>query len=519
MSEVYYDINILIKDESTALELSENLKREEEACGYELITLIKTVLKTSIDSHGFEYNIDSLKSFKNEIQINCYSGRSEPPLGIVSALAKIEGSIIKISESYEDAPKPLVKYFLDGNKSTKKDYEKSYKKNKIEDETDKLQRYLSNFNFRNADEIADRCELNRIDPEDDYLFELIQSHNYISLAKKLLKAGLFNNGDSVYKSPWIGNVAQYGSTDLLVSFIEHGLDPYDSGEGQETALHSCLYSSEQYSLSNIKYLIECCSENLDITTEYGSPLWFGFEEMTNIPGCLLFEAADAKVIPPLGFYDSKETVEILVESIKHRDADTFKRYYTNEHYHLSLYWALRHQSYQIVIWLNNEKTIDWHSLISKKLELNNSLDQYFLEKPLYEIPFSLSDGGGCDSRLLDHIIENIKPIAETYNQLAVYISGLKYLPESVQLLRKLKNLGAVFEVSLPINNDEDESSLYRALQNECIENLEYLLEIGATIPNRDELGIESIGEYIEDYFEGEIKIRATALLEKYALVS
>lgn len=523
MSEVYYDFSILIQDESTALDLSEKLHREQKACDYELITLINTSLKTQIEAYDFAYHIDTLKTFKNEVQINCYSGRSEPPVIVVDALAKtIKGTIIKLSETYDDVSKPIIKYFLDGKKATKKAYEQAYKKHKIEDDTDKLQRYLSNCNFASANKIVNKCELDRIQPEDGYLFELIQSPEYVALAQKLLQAGLFNHGDSVYQSPWMGSVAQYGSTKLLQAFIEQGLDPYDTGEGQETALHSCLNNADKYSLSNIQYLIKTCSQNLDLVTEYGSPLWFGFEEKSNIPGCLLFERAGATAIPPIGFYEGKTEVDILLESIKHRDETTFKQYYTDAFYDLSVYHALRHQAYPMLIWLNNEKTIDWQITLSDKLTLDtrDALDQYYLAKPLYEIPFALVDGGGCDSRVLDFIIDHVASNNDTnnkiYNLLAVYIAGFNHLPESVQLLQKLKQLGAQFNVTSTVD-DEDDSALYRALMHECLENLDYLLQIGASIPNGEELGIESIEEYIEDYFEGDVKIKAVALLEKHGL--
>ncbi len=70
-----------------------------------------------------------------------------------------------------------------------------------------------------------------------------------------------------------------------------------------------------------------------------------------------------------------------------------------------------------------------------------------------------------------------------------------------------------------IDNDEDMSALYRALLHECLENIDFLLSIEASIPNPDELGIDSLEKYIQDYFEGDIKAQGLKILEKHDLVS
>ncbi len=518
MSEVFYSVSILFKDEAIANKLSGRLISSQSKCDFELIKLINFTLKCDVDSLGYEYSIDSLKVFKNEIQIICYSGRSEPPLGIAEVINDHGASILRISESYDEAPKSLSKYFIDGKKSNKKEYGKNFKKYKIEDDTDKLQRFLSNENLSAAEEIVDKCDLKRIEPEHRFLCELIHANYYVSLTKKLLRAGLYEKGSGEDALPWLEVVVQYGTTELLNSFIEHGFDPYYVGSRGETALHSCLYLAEKNSLSNIKCLIAHCTGDLNFTTQKGSPLWFGYKQGGNIPGCLLFQAAGAKIIPPAGFYDDKGKVEIIVEAIKHRDEDTFKENYADEYYNLALFGALRCQSFSIINWLNSRRKIDWQSFITDEIEFDKVFDEYFLELPLHEIPLALSDGGECDYQLLNFIIDNLEPCNETYNKFAVYISGFNFLPGSVALLKKLKRLGAQFNVIVPINKGDDESSLNNALRHECVENLDYLFEVGATIPNATDLGIESIEACIENYFEEDSKCVALELLEKHGLV-
>ena len=331
MSEIYFDISLLLADESKAQSLSVALNEKQDVADGELIRLVNAVCDVNLESHGYEYNLDSLKTFRNEIQINCYSGRSsETPLQIVAPLCDFGVGIIQISTIYEEG-EIENRFFVDGKKAKKGEYNKQFKKTRLEDDTDKLQRFLSNENFSKAQKIVNDCDLTRISPEDEYLFRLLCSSKYDELCIKLLKAGLFDLGTSDYNTPWICEVAQNGSTKLLTAFLDYGFDPYDTGDGDTTTFHHCLTGDGKYNVSNCELLLERYSDNLNTTTESGSPLWYGYSQASNIVGCVMFSSLGAKPIAPKGFYDELDTKEVVLKATKHRDIDKLLQCNQNEY--------------------------------------------------------------------------------------------------------------------------------------------------------------------------------------------
>ena len=519
MGEINYDFNFLFKKEEDAKSFAGGLVANESDSRHELIALINRYCNSGIDSHGVAFDIGSTKLFRNEVQISCYTGRSsEFPTDIVAPLQSVGCDILKLAALYEDASTWTRIHYLNGKKAARKQYDEQFKKFKLEDKSDQLQRLLSNERFAKADKIVDDCDLTQLVPEDEYLFSLIATKKHLGLATKLLHAGLFAKGNE-YQDPWLNCVAQYGDTRLLKAFLDDGMDPYAIGESEYlTALHCCLYSGEEQSLENTKLIISRCADNLNPVTEEGSPLWFGYHQLADVASCVLMQQAGAKAIAPDSYYANLDGKELTIEAVKHGDYITAKESFDSDHYYEILYWALRHQCYELVRWLDHDASIDWKKKISSEVEFSDEMDKLYADLPLYEIPFAFTEGPGCDHRLIDHIIDRIKGSRETYSKLVVYVSRMNYMPQSVALLTKLVSLGADVDQHAEINGDTEKMcAVEQAMLHECLDNLEYLIEAGANTAIASLPLPESFEDWLNGY-EGETRRRARSLFKKHKLI-
>jgi hypothetical protein len=517
VGEINYDFNLLFREEDHATSFFGELEEHQEAAGFELIALINRCCNSDIESHGFEFDISEMKRFRNEVQISCYTGRSsEMPKEIAGPLCAAGASILRMSVFYEDAPDWDRLYFVEGKKAAKRTYDKQFKLCKVEDITDQLQRLLSSKKFAQASKIVDECDLSRIQPEDEYRWGLIQAHKHTDLAIKLLHAGLYDQSDSDYKSPWLPCVAEYGSTVLLREFLDHGVDPYDSGEfGGITTLHQVLSVANERWQDNLQLLLDRCAGNLNPVTEEGSPLWFGFDSLGNIAACVQYQSAGGLVIPPESFYETFSGKALVIEAIKHGDVETAKQHFDSSYHHDALYLGLRYGNFEFVRWLDRQATIDWRDTLDGKIEPCDILDEYLKVVPVFEIPFFFANRPCIDPRLIDYIIDSIPPDVAAYSRLLIYISGMNYLPQSTALLQKLLVLGADINAHAPINNDPAPTcAADHAMLHDCLDNMEFLLQSGIntdaeSLPNSDPLSgwLDSL--------EGDTKRRGKALFKQY----
>lgn len=522
MGEISYNLTLLFPDENKAESLCDSFLEMQESCDYELTCLLKKACQPSdpLSDHDYYLEEMGIRRFRNEVQIGCYAGRSsEIPVDFVPVFYSSGAHALHIFTTYDDGVEN--NYFVDGKNTNKKKFDQYYRKHKLEDDTDKLQRFLSNCTFSKALQIIDQCDLSRIKPENEFLGDLLFDKRYEKIVLSLLHAGLYDRGnvtqlqegEIVY--PWLLWVVEYGSREVLEAFLDYGFDPYDCGDGDVTAFHNCLSSGEISSVENCRLLIERYSENLNPVTGAGSPLWFGYEQQTNLVNCHTMKRTDARVIPPKGYYDELDGRDLVVKSVQHHDFETFVQNYSDDLYHDSLYWSLRYQSYEIVHWLNHKKEIDWESSFSGLVDEQGSFEQFTLDQPAYEIPFIFSKGLSCDENLLNYIVNSVPSNQEIYTSLATYVSGLDGLPNSVALLKQLLEKGADFGSESIINREEKSYPLYQALFNEALDNFEYLLQAGAKIPKSPYIDIEPMDEYIKDHFEGEKKKTALDILKKY----
>ncbi len=518
MGEINYDFNLLFRDEKRAESLFDEMARREKDCDCELIALINFCCHSDIESHGFNFNISEIRRFRNEVRIPCYTGRSsEMPEEIAGPLCAAGAEIVRMSVYYEDAPDWESIYFVDARKARKKAYDKEFKQFKIEDTTDKLQRLLSSYRFSQAAKLIDEAELDRIIPDEDYLGELVRSPKHTDLAIRLMHAGKFDKPRKDYNDSWIHSVAGQGSTELLLAFLDYGVSPYGNGEpGTNTALHDVVFETEPHWQSNLNLLIERCRNDLSPMTEDGSPLWFGFEQTSNIAACVILQAAGGKVIAPDGYYDNFDRLTTVIEAIKHGDDEIVKAKYQETDYLESLYWALRHQNFDMVKWLNDQSDIDWCACTGDNISTGDTLHEYYAIVPFYEIPFFLTSGGPqCDPRLLEYIVNMVPADKSIYSRLLIYIAGFNDLPEVVPLLHKLIEFGADIDAHFNINGDPDVTcAANQAMLHECLDNMELLLEAGV---NTDESSLpdeEPLSGWV-DCYAGDLKRQGKALFKKY----
>jgi hypothetical protein len=519
MGEINYNFNLLFRDEKRAESLFIEMKHQEDVSEHELVTLINICCNSDIETYGYAFDIEEIQRFRNEVQIPCYTGRSsEMPQEIAGPLFAFGAEIVRMSVLYEDAPDWDSIYFVDGKKTSKKNYDKEFKKFKIEDTTDKLQRLLSSNRFSQASKIAHEAELDRILPEEGYLFDLMESHMHDDLAILLMQAGKYDKSCGHYYSSWLETAAGCGSTILLRAFLDYGMDPYHCGEaGTSTALHAVLYQSEPNWLAKLQLLIDHCRDNLSPVTNEGSPLWFGFGESMNVAACVVLQSAGGTVIPPKGYYDNFNRLMTVIEAIKHGDVVTAKEEYQLEDYLDALYWALRHQNFDIVQWIDAKQSIDWCTSVGNNLSTDDSLKEIYTTIPLYEIAFYLNDGPNCDPRLLDYIIDSVPADKSIYNRLLVYVAGLNDLPEAKELLQKLIDLDADIDAHVNINGDLDVTcAVNHAMLHECLDIVEILLEAGVKTGKEYLPDAEPLSGWLNGW-EGDLKRKGKLLFKKYSV--
>ncbi len=523
MGEISYDLTLLFPDESKAESLGNTFLELLEGCHHELTCMVNKACKPADPLSGDNYTLDYIKRFRNEIQISCYSGRlSEIPEKFVPVFHSSGAHSIHILARYDEGAED--KYFVDGKKASKRTFDQYYKKHKLEDDTDKLQRFLSNSTFTKALNIIDQCDLSRIKPENDYLLDSLTDKRYQKIALSLLPAGLYDGGDITHfqdgttrSLPWLLKVVEYSSREGLEAFLDYGYDPYGRGDGDVTAFHDCLTSSEICSVENCQLLIERYSENLNPVTKYGSPLWYGYEQQTNLVNCHAMKKAGARIIPPKGYYDELNDRDLIVKSIQHHDFASFEQHYRDDFFYESLYWSLRYQSHEIVSWLNNKQEIDWLKSFSGLFDAKDKFEQSVMDCPAYEVPFYYSEGLNCDEDLIDYIVNSVPSDKDIYTRLAIYIAGLNGLPNSVALLKQLLENGSDFSAASIINGNDDKLfSLYQALFHEALDNFEFLLQAGAEIPDDPDIEDESLDELIRIFCEGENRKLALGIFKKYS---
>lgn len=521
MSEIYYDVTLLCREEDEAVSLFKKMNDSMDAAEHELIKLVNRCCGAEIDSHGYEYDIEHCKLFRNEFRISTYTGRSsEYPVDIIAPLMSVGCQIARIAVMYEDSSRWESRWFVDGKKSTKKKYEQQFRQYKVEDETDQLQRLLTTNKFKQAAEIIDHCDLRRIVPEADFIFQLICARGkHDGLAIKLVQAGLLDKPDKLYKTPWIALVAESGSSALLAACLERGMDPYDRGEMNEyTALHMAAGSGSERAVERVQTLIKACGENLSPVTKLGSPTWYGHEQKGNVAGCLLLRDAGARIIPPENFYDELDERTTVIEAVKHCDTNTLNKHFTPNFHDVVVFNALHYQCYEIVKWANDLEKIDWTSKFGGEAGMGaDDLEAFYAKHPLYEQPFFFStDGPGYDPRLVEHIVESVEPRVEILSRLLLYISGIKEFPSGVRLLDRLLSLGADIDTKRIIDNDEYKTTpIERSLWHECFDNFEFLLQAGADTSPRAFLEEATIEEAIQNC-EAPARRRAKSIWKKYA---
>ena len=221
-------------------------------------------------------------------------------------------------------------------------------------------------------------------------------------------------------------------------------------------------------------------------------------------------ARGAEVIAPENFYDGREVADVVREAIRHGDLAVAKQRYTPALYDLALYWSVRQQMCEMVVWLAAQQPIDW----SRTLEpdpLDSNAD-IFAAYPLYEVPFAFSDGNHCDIQLIDYIVANVPNLpADALNRIAVHVAGFNFLPGTLETLGALAKWGADFDAEVPLHRGSTElyKALDQALLNECVQHLDFLLDQGATMAEDD----YTVAEYIKTYFSGDLKREAQAILK------
>ncbi|MDJ0941372.1 MAG: hypothetical protein QNJ00_16545, partial [Woeseiaceae bacterium] len=478
MSEIYYEVTLLFRDEQNAVSFFDSLQKHEKEADYELIRLVNLCCGSAIELTHDNYDIEKQQRFRNEIRIFTYTGRNaEYPLQIVEPLKTAGCGIVKISVMYEDTDRWRHRFFVDGKKANKKTYDKAFAEHKFEDRTDELQRLLSTRSFSKAAKIIDDCDLGRIEPDPEFISPLIwERGKYDDIAIKLIDAGLLDEPDSQSNAPWILHVAEMGSARLLAACLERGMDCYaTNATGETTTLHAVMFSGDEFSEAKTKLIIDACRDNLNPVTVIGSPLWAGRENMANVVGCRLMHDAGALIIPPAGFYDGLDARTTVREAVKHTDLDTLQENYTAEFYDDVLYLALLYQSFESVKWVDAQEPIDWMAKYGGDGAMGiRDLDAFYSKLPFYELPFSLSDSGpGFDSRLVEHIVESVPASRDTYSKLFVYIAGIKHFPEQVALMTRLKDLGADIDAKFVIDaGPYSTSAVDRSLMKECIDSFE-----------------------------------------------
>ncbi len=223
-------------------------------------------------------------------------------------------------------------------------------------------------------------------------------------------------------------------------------------------------------------------------------------------------------------YNSLSDLEKIRQAAYHDDIATLQKLniLTNKQWvDEVIFRALFNRSYSILIWLTEKNIrINWNGIPKINWEgvPNDERMTYIEGLPLYQLPFRRYRQI-CDDEFINFVLESVAKTINSTEPLTKLLCIFTSLAYSDELLRRTHALGAELSEVVKFEGGdnafmEDTYPLLVAIESEKIENIECLLELGATIPQGLDTAIDPVKYITENYLAAERK-KALKVLKKY----